>query len=96
MCRSNIRARAFLLITLHTGMCRGEIIGLMWEDIDFQEKIIHVRHNAIIKEKPTTISDDLKTKAGQSVRGSKNLQHFCNKTAADGLKTRQNTGSAAG
>ena len=62
---TDIRARTFLLIALHTGMRRGEIIGLQWEDIDFQEKIIHVRHNAIIKEKTTTISDDLKTKAGR-------------------------------
>lgn len=62
---TDIRARTFLLIALHTGMRRKEIIGLMWEDIDFQEKIIHVRHNAIIKEKTTTISDDLKTKAGR-------------------------------
>lgn len=62
---TDIRARTFLLIALHTGMRRGEIIGLMWEDIDFQEKIIHVRHNAIIKEKTTTISDDPKTKAGR-------------------------------
>lgn len=46
-------------------MRQGEIIDLTWEDIDFQEKIIHVRHNAIIKEKTTTISDDLKTKAGR-------------------------------
>lgn len=61
----NIRARTFLLIALHTGMRRGEIIGLLWEDIDFEEKVIHVVHNAIIKEKVTTISDDLKTKAGR-------------------------------
>lgn len=61
----NIRARTFLLIALHTGMRRGEIIGLQWEDIDFQKKVIHVRHNAIIKEKATTISDDLKTEAGR-------------------------------
>lgn len=61
----DIRAKTFLLIALHTGMRRGEIIGLQWEDIDFQEKVIHVRHNAIIKEKTTTISDDLKTKAGR-------------------------------
>lgn len=59
------RAKTFLLIALHTGMRRGEIIGLQWEDIDFQEKIIHVRHNAIIKEKTTTICGDLKTKAGR-------------------------------
>ncbi len=58
------RARTFLLIALHTGMRRGKIIGLLWEDIDFPKRVIHVRHNTIIKEKATAISDDLKTKAG--------------------------------
>lgn len=62
---ANRRARTFLLIALHTGMRRGEIIGLQWEDIDFEKKVIHVRHNAIIKEKATTITNDLKTKAGK-------------------------------
>lgn len=61
----DVRARTFLLIALHTGMRRGEIIGLLWEDIDFEKKVIRVRHNAIIKEKATTITDDLKTKAGK-------------------------------
>lgn len=62
---TDARARTFLLIALHTGMRRGEILGLLWDDIDFREKIIHVCHNAIIKERKTTISDDLKTKAGK-------------------------------
>ncbi len=61
----DVRARTFLLIALHTGMRRGEILGLLWDDIDLQCKSIHVRHNAIIKEGQTTISDDLKTKAGR-------------------------------
>lgn len=73
----DIRARTFLLIALHTGMRRGEILGLMWDDIDFQEKVIHVRHNAIIKENATTISDDLKTKAGRrDIPMSGELEHW--------------------
>lgn len=61
----DVRARTFLLIALHTGMRRGEILGLMWEDIDFRKKVIHVRHNAIIKEKVTAVSEALKTKAAR-------------------------------
>lgn len=38
-------AYTFCLIALSTGMRRGEIIGLMWEDIDFKNKIIEVAHN---------------------------------------------------
>lgn len=61
----NPRARTFLLIALHTGMRRGEIIGLQWEDIDFKKKVIHVRHNAVMGRYETTISENMKTKAGK-------------------------------
>lgn len=61
----NTRARTFLLIGLHTGMRRGEILGLQWKDIDFKAKVIHVRHNAVVKEGETTVSEDLKTKASK-------------------------------
>lgn len=61
----NTRARTFLLTALHTGMRRGEILGLQWKDIDFQEKIIHVQHNAVVSENETTVSEGLKTKAAK-------------------------------
>ena len=57
------RAYLFCLIALQTGMRRGEICGLMWSDIDFQRSIIHVRHNAILKDGITTVSENLKTAA---------------------------------
>jgi len=47
--------------TITPEMRRGEICGLMWSDIDFQNKIIHVRHNAIVKDGITTVSENLKT-----------------------------------
>lgn len=62
---TNTRARTFLLIGLHTGMRRGEILGLQWKDIDFKAKVIHVRHNAVVKEGATTVSEDLKTKSAK-------------------------------
>lgn len=61
----NPRAHTFLLIALHTGMRRGEILGLMWEDIDFGQRIVHVRHNAILGKGETSIHDTLKTDAGR-------------------------------
>ena len=61
----NRRAKTFLLTALHTGMRRGEIVALKWEDIDFQNKVIHVRHNAVMGRYKTTISDEMKTKASK-------------------------------
>lgn len=57
------RAYLFCLIALQTGMRRGEVCGLMWSDIDFKKQIIHVRHNAILKDGATTVSENLKTAA---------------------------------
>jgi integrase len=62
---SNIRAKTFLMIALHTGMRRGEIAGLKWDDIDFDTGIIHIRHNAVMGRYETTVSEDLKTKAAR-------------------------------
>ena len=61
----NTRARTFLLIALHTGMRRGEILGLQWKGIDFKEKVIHVRYNAVVNEGETTVSEGLKTNAAK-------------------------------
>lgn len=52
-------------VQLHTEMRRGEILGLMWEDIDFDQRIVHVRHNAILGKGETSIHDTLKTDAGR-------------------------------
>ena len=61
----NPRARTFLLLCLHTGARRGEALALRYEDIDFDKKIIHIRHNAIVEEGETVISDEMKTRAGR-------------------------------
>lgn len=33
------------IVALETGMRAGEITGLQWEDIDFHNKLAHVRHS---------------------------------------------------
>lgn len=33
-----------ILVLLHTGMRSGECLGLQWEDIDFEQRKIHIRH----------------------------------------------------
>ena len=58
-------ARTFVMLALFTGMRRGEILGLYWSDIDFQEHIIHVRHSAELANKSSVVTDQLKTSASR-------------------------------
>jgi integrase len=39
---SNVDARNILKLALFTGLRRGEIFGLRWQDIDFQNGVIHL------------------------------------------------------
>ncbi len=34
-----------IIFALGTGMRKGEIFGLQWDDVDFEEKLIYVKHN---------------------------------------------------
>lgn len=61
----NIRAKTLVLLGLHTGMRRGEMVALRWKDIDFHKGVIHVTRNAAMRRYETTIQDELKTKAGR-------------------------------
>lgn len=40
----NHRLYAMWLLFLSLGMRRGEVLGLAWEDIDFANKVVHVRY----------------------------------------------------
>ncbi|MEE0451958.1 tyrosine-type recombinase/integrase [Peptacetobacter sp.] len=39
------------ILLFNTGMRIGEALALQWEDIDFKEKIIHIKHNLVYKNK---------------------------------------------
>lgn len=63
------RAYTFCLLALTTGMRRGEILGLMWEDVDLEaeQPVIHVRHNKAFpaNRKDAPVTELLKTEAAR-------------------------------
>lgn len=58
------RTRTFLLIALHTERCQGEILGLMWEDIDFGQRDLPLTDELekwLLKRKQTSRSKSVLT-----------------------------------
>ena len=55
--------KLMLALLIFTGMRRGEALGLRWDDIDFEEKCIHIRRNVTHPGNPPVIGTP-KTKSG--------------------------------
>jgi len=49
--------RPIVLIALHTGMRRGEILNLKWEDIDFDRRLIYIRQTKSGESREIPMSD---------------------------------------
>ena len=63
MPRLDLQARLLLMLLLYTGERKGEVRGLRWEDIDFENNLIHVRRAiSSAQNQPTVVST--KSKAG--------------------------------
>jgi len=56
--------RYYAALLIFTGMRRGEILGLRWEDIDIANNVIHVQRNATYAKNQAKI-DDPKTEKGK-------------------------------
>jgi integrase len=73
-------------IALRTGMRRGEVMGLMWNDIDFSGNLIHVSHNAVKSRDGLFVIGKVKTKRSNRViplpPGLKSAL-LCHKTAQE-------------
>lgn len=63
------RAYTFCFLALATGLRRGELLGLMWEDVDLKTGRISVRHNKTFppKENDAPVTTLLKSDAAQRV-----------------------------
>ena len=53
-------------IALNTGLRKGELIGLKWKDIDFENNLIHVERSTYFKGNQT-IEKSTKTEAGERI-----------------------------
>ena len=58
--------RRMITLFLFTGMRRGEVLGLKWEDIDLQKKLIHVERNVTYAHNQPEIGST-KTNSGKRV-----------------------------
>ena len=58
-------AHLFCAIALGAGLRREEILGLMWEDVDLESGVIHVRHANPLNPGTTGITTELKTPAAK-------------------------------
>lgn len=60
-----VDAELFVHLGLGTGLRRGELCGLMWDCVDLDEGVIHVRRNLVMRRGGATLSDELKTKGSK-------------------------------
>jgi integrase len=52
--------KPILVAALHTGMRRGELLGLTWEDVNFKESLLHVRESKNGEGRYIPISGELR------------------------------------
>lgn len=56
--------RLLYMMPLFSGLRRGEVFALKWEDIDFEQELIHVHRNMINGPESSTVLKDPKTESG--------------------------------
>jgi integrase len=54
-----------LFTALNTGLRRGELLGLRWQDIDLERDVLHVRQNLTLTRGKPQLKGYTKTEAGQ-------------------------------
>lgn len=60
-CENRKHLRAILICALDTGMRRGEILGLKWSDVDFEERVLTIRafNTKTMKERQVSLTTRL-------------------------------------
>lgn len=54
------------MVTAYTGLRQSEVLGLRWQDVDFENGVLHVRYqlSRATTDEPATLKP-LKTRAGE-------------------------------
>lgn len=60
-----LKYRTFFYLMIYSGFRRGEILGLEWKDVDFENNIISVRRTSNYTAKKGVYTDTTKTKRSQ-------------------------------
>lgn len=80
-----IKWRTAVSLLIYSGMRRGELMGLEWSDIDFENQIIHIRRTSQYVSKLGIITKDTKNASSERTiklpKGAfkilKEYQHYC-------------------
>jgi integrase len=59
------RLEALYVLALTTGLRRGELLGLRWQDVDLDERVLYVRRSLQVGEDGRWRSGDPKTKGSR-------------------------------
>ena len=57
---ADIQNSTMIKLLLYTGMRRGELCGLTWEDIDFEKSVIHIRRSSLYLADKGIFEDETK------------------------------------
>lgn len=58
----NVNIEAPVIIAIYTGLRREEILGLRWQDIDFDNRVLHIRNTCSKAGTKTVYAEQTKTK----------------------------------
>lgn len=60
-----LRYRSFIVLAMYSGLRRGELLGLEWQDVDFVSQTISVRRSSLYTKEHGIFTDDTKTKGSR-------------------------------
>ena len=82
---TNVEDRRLLALLLLTGMRRGEVLGLRWEDIDFKAKTIVVSRNVTYPDNEAVIGTPKSKKGFRTIPLDDRLIEFLTPRQQDGF-----------